>query len=292
MALEDTIHAAPDLDLTAGVSYDSYGIGASQDYAAGAVFSYPKGSAEAFNWQAAAQWRYGEAGELHASVSDRARFPIFFELYSTRFGMAVPNPALGPERATNFEIGIRDMLFCNTRVEAAVFYSDVRNLIQTVQIGGGAAPLTQTQNVGNGEFYGFEAGLRSRLLEGLEAGGNYTYIQRKITDALLPALRPTGVPQHKLFLHATWRPLSYVALTPSLEVASDRWSDWTTSPAQPVPYIRTGAYALVHLQADFQMSDNLTLAVGAQNLLDRNYELSWGYPQQGRNFTLKARLNI
>ena len=42
---------------------------------------------------------------MHASVSDRARFPVIFELYSTRFGTATPNPDLGPERATNLELG-------------------------------------------------------------------------------------------------------------------------------------------------------------------------------------------
>ena len=45
------------------------------------------------------------SGEVHASVSDRARFPVIFELYSTRFGTATPNPDLGPERATNLELG-------------------------------------------------------------------------------------------------------------------------------------------------------------------------------------------
>ena len=288
LALEDTIHAAPDFDLTVGISYDTYAIGASQDFAAGAIFSYPKGKADAFNWQMAGVWRYGDTGELHASVSDRARFPIFFELYSTRFGTAVPNPALGPERATNFEIGVKDVLF-GARIEAAFFYSDVTDLIQTVQITG---TTTQTQNVGNGEFYGFELGFAAQLRDNLEVGGNYTYVQRQITDALLPSLRPTGVPQHKAFLHATWRPLPQIALTPSLEITSDRWSDWTTSPAKAVPYIRTGAYELLNLQAEYQVSDNFTLAFGARNLLDRNYELSWGYPQQGRHFTLKARLNF
>ena len=45
-------------------------------------------------------------GEVHASVSDRTRFPVIFELYSTRFGTATPNPDLGPERATSLEAGM------------------------------------------------------------------------------------------------------------------------------------------------------------------------------------------
>jgi iron complex outermembrane receptor protein len=295
-ALEDTFHAAPDLDLTAGLSYESYGVGASEDFRGtvftqAGIFSYPKGGAEGFNWQAAGVWRYGESGEFHASVSDRSRFPIFFELYSTRFGTALPNPALGPERATNFELGVKDSLD-GVRVEAAVFLSDIRDLIQTVQATGGATPTTQTRNVGNGSYYGLELGLATQLWEILEVGGNYTYIQREITDALQPGLRPTGVPDHKAFLYATWRPLQSLSLTPSLEIAGDRWSDWTTSPAQAVPFIRTGAYELVGFQAEYRVTEGFTLALGARNLLDRNYELSWGYPQQGRNFYLKGRVSL
>ena len=71
-------------------------------------------------------WRYAQTESLHASVSDRARFPVIFELYSTRFGTATPNPDLGPERATNLEVGWKTSRFGRVRLEGAVFYSDVR----------------------------------------------------------------------------------------------------------------------------------------------------------------------
>lgn len=67
------------LDLVAGVSYDKYQVTASEELNATAgLFSYPKGGATAFNWQGAALWQYSDSGEIHASVSSRARFPIFF----------------------------------------------------------------------------------------------------------------------------------------------------------------------------------------------------------------------
>ena len=293
IALQDTYHVTPDLDLVGGISYDDYKVKDSEDFNATAgLFSYPKGGADAFNWQAAAIWHYSATGELHASVSDRARFPIFFELYSTRFGTAIPNPNLGPERATNFELGVKEDLFGNTRFEAAVFYSDVTDLIQTVQVVGGTTPQTQTQNVGNGEFYGFEVAANVSVSAQWSLGGNYTYTHRSIEDALQPNLRPTGVPQHKTFLYASWEPFAQFKVTPSLEVASNRWSDRTTSPAQTFPYIRTGSYELLHLQAEYDVTENLEIALGARNLLDQNYELSWGLPQQGRNFYAKARFTF
>lgn len=107
VAVEDTFHVAPNFDLVGGISYDRYWIGKAEEWdsGAGSIYEYPKGRADAFNWQAAAIWRYSDTAQLYASVSDRSRFPVLWELYSTRFGNAAPNPDLGPERATNYELG-------------------------------------------------------------------------------------------------------------------------------------------------------------------------------------------
>jgi iron complex outermembrane receptor protein len=250
-------------------------------------FEYPKGGAEAFNWQAAAIWRYSETGRLHASVSDRARFPTIFELYSTRFGTAVANPALGPERAINYEIGWREQILRNVHVSGAVFYSDVKDLIQTVQLP--TPGMTQTQNVGNGHFYGYEASVEARINPSLKAGGNYSYIYRTIHDPLQPNVQATGVPTHKAFLYLAWNPLERLTITPSLEIASDRWSDKTTNPAQPFPYVLTGAYVLGNIQAEYKVTQNFDVAAGVKNLFDQNFELAWGLPQPGRNYYIKAR---
>lgn len=288
VAAENTFHATSNLDFVGGISYDRYDIDKAEEFnsTTSRLFEYPKGGAQAFNWQTAAIWRYSETGRLHASVSDRARFPTIFELYSTRFGTAVANPNLGPERATNYEIGWREQLAHNVRVSGAVFYSDVKNLIQTVQLSPG---VTQTQNVGDGHFYGVEASAEVQVSQQLKAGGNYTYIHRTIRDPLQPNLQATGVPTHKAFLYLAWNPLERLTLTPSLEIASDRWSDKTTNPIQPFPYVQTGAYVLGNIQAEYKIAQNFDVAAGVRNLFDQNFELAWGLPQPGRNYYVKAR---
>ena len=129
--------SASAVDVVGGISYDRYEVTKAEDYNTTlGVFEYPKGSSDAFNWQSAVIWRYAGTAQVHASVSDRARFPILFELYSTRFGTATPNPALGPERATNVELGWKGRPMTGLRLEGTVFYSDVRDLIQTVVLAG------------------------------------------------------------------------------------------------------------------------------------------------------------
>jgi iron complex outermembrane receptor protein len=285
-AVEETFRLTPSFDVVGGISYDRYAITKAEEFApAAGLFVNPAGGSSAFNWQGAVRWRHAATGEWHASVSDRARFPVIFELYSTRFGTATPNPDLGAERATNVEVGWERDVAAAARVSAAVFYSDVRDLIQTVVL---PDTTTQTQNVGNGEFSGVELSADLPAGRSLRAGGNYTFTHRRIRDALQPNLRPTGVPANRAFLYATWQPVTSLRITPSLELADDRWSD--VNPAPAFPYVKTGAHSLLDIDATFAFSRHLEASAGLKNALDDHYELAWGFPQPGRSFYLKTRM--
>ena len=121
LAVEDTVHVTPVVDLVGGLSYDKYHITKAEEFnAARGLFEYPRGGSDAVNWQTAIIWRYSKAADLHVSVSDRARFPVIFELYSTRFGTATPNPNLGPERAINYEVGWKGRAAQKVHLEGCV----------------------------------------------------------------------------------------------------------------------------------------------------------------------------
>jgi iron complex outermembrane receptor protein len=151
---------------------------------------------------------------------------------------------------------------------------------------------TQTQNVGDGDFYGAEVSVDADLTGQLTVGGNYTALSKTIRDALLPTLRPTGTPTNKAFLYARWRPVEKLTITPSLDVAGDRWSDVNTNPVPAFPYIRTGAYSLFDLSAQYAVATNFDVVAGFKNLTDDNFSLSWGFPQPGRSFYLKTRVGL
>lgn len=290
VALEDTIRPSATVDVVGGISYDHYAVSKAEDFtAARGLFEYPRGGANAFNWQGAVIWRYRPRAQVHASVSDRARFPLLFELYSTRFGTATPNPDLGPERATNLEAGWKGRPSGALRIEATAFYSDVRDLIQTVLL---PDSTTGTQNVGDGRFYGAEFAVDATLTPEVTIGGNYTAISRSIRDALQPNLRPTGVPTHKAFLYAAWRPMAPLTITPSVDIAGDRWSDVNTNPVPAIPFLRTGGSTLVNVSAQYAIRPNVDVVFGLKNLTDRHYELSWGFPQPGRTFYVKTRAGL
>jgi iron complex outermembrane receptor protein len=288
LAVENTFAATAALDLVAGLSYEENELERAQEFnAVAGLFEYPTGGSDATNAQGAAYWRYAEGRELRGVISSRTRFPTIFERFSTRFGTALPNPALEPERAVNYELGWSMQLDGGADLTAALFYADIEDMIQTIVVSAGPPQITQTQNVGDGEFYGVEIGISSRLAEQWSVAANYTHLEREVTDPLQPGIEVTGAPDDAAFVAFIFAPSDRWSITPSLELASDRWSEVTGG-----GYVRTGDYTLLNLQAQYRGNDFWEIAIGGSNLTDEDVQLAHGYPEPGRNGYVRVRLNF
>ena len=286
LAAENVMAVTTALELRLGASYDSNEILVAQDFStARGLFQNPTGGSYALNGQAALAWRYSDDASVKASVSTRTRFPTLFERYSTRFGTAVPNPELESERANHMELAWEGRSADGSTLSAAVFYADLRNMVQTVVVATVPIPLTQARNVGDGENYGLELAGEMQVGHQLTLGGHYTWLQRRIRDPLQPALRPLGTPTHQGLLFATFETRGGVSVMPSVEFASDRWSDLSGG-----GYREIGAHTLLNLQLQYRASERFQAALGGRNLLDRNYSIADGYPEPGR--TLYAKLQF
>ncbi|WP_334148097.1 TonB-dependent receptor plug domain-containing protein [Hyphomicrobium sp.] len=185
-AVENTFHASKRLDFIAGASYDYQDVKKAEDFSGGVVVQNEVTTADAWNYQGGAVYRFSDTGDVHATVSSRTRFATVFERYSTRFGYQVPNPDLAPERATNYELGATETLFRQARVSGAIFYADLKDAIQQAYIINNNGSVSgQLQNV-SGEHFGFEVSVDWDIAPGLRIGGNYTYLQREY-DYVTPA---------------------------------------------------------------------------------------------------------
>lgn len=286
VALENTYSITDAVDLVAGVSYNKNELKLAQDVTAATntLFNYPTGGSDSVDGQAAVLWN-----DLKFSISSRSRFPTIFERFSTRFGTALPNPDLKAERATNYEIGWDPSLSAQVRLHTAVFYSDLKDMLQTVIVIP-TPQTTQTRNVGDGHYFGAETSVDWRLTDAFRFGGNYTYLQRKVTDSLQPNLKVVGAPSSYGMAYVEWAPVARLSVTPSVEFASNRWSDINVTGT--TGFTRTGSYVLADLQVDCLVTDNARVSLGGRNLLDRNYELADGFPEQGRTMYFKFRMDF
>jgi len=286
VAIEDTFHATNTVDIVGGVSYDWYETQEAENFDGGVFGEYPLFDNDALNWQTAVIWRPADATEFYAGISNRTRFPNLFERYSTRFGDAIPNPDLKPERAINYQIGgTHELLDGSLRVGGAVFYSDIKDAIQSVPVGGG---IVQNQNVGNGETYGFEMSGEWDVTPALTLGGNYTYLHRSVDDPQRPDLKPVGTPEQLAYLYAHWRPVEKLTITPSIELSDSRYSSNRFEDA----FYSVPGFSLFNLNVEYQFTPQASVSVGVRNIFDKNYELADGYPEPGRTFHVGTRLTF
>ena len=288
LALENTYHLTPTIDLVQGISYDWRHLIQAEDYTSGAYVKYPLADKSAFNWQTAAIWRYAEDAKLYADISDRTRFPTLFERFSSRFGGAVSNPSLDPERAINYKIGWTKAYAPKSQISIEAYYSSVKSMIQSVPIVYQGTSMTQFQNVGDGWYLGGDVAIDHSLRDDLVVGGNLSLIKREVTAPYITGFRMTDVPDVKGMVYASWTPITELTLTPNVEFASARWTSSTVGTT--TNYYRTGANALVNFSAEYRFRPNLVVTAGAKNMFDQYYVPTDGYPARGRSFfaSLKA----
>lgn len=286
VALENTVHINKKLDFVAGASYDWRRLHKAQEFThPSTIFSYELKDSDAFNWQSALIYRYDPEITFHASVSDRTRFPTIFERFSSRFGGATSNPDLDPERAINYEIGFSNAFAPGSRIAGAVFYSDVKDIIQSVPFIYQGQAVNQSQNVGSGEYYGVEASADYAVSSDFVIGGNITWLHRDVSNPTNPHFELTGVPEVKGITYATYKFTEAFSITPSVEFATKRW----TSTSNGLLYYKTGAFAIANLQAEYAFTPEMSLLVLGRNLLDEDYQLTDGYPEAGRSFQATLR---
>jgi len=314
------LHVTERVDFVVGASYDWRNLVKAEEFTGanpGTPVNFPLADGNATNVQAAIIYSYSDTGHVHLDVSSRVRFPTLMDRFSTRFGQSISNPNLKPERGTNYEVGQGDTFFGGRlRVDYAVFYSDFTDKLESVPINfcdttspttpknctspngqpgvNVVPPPSQTQNVGDARYYGYELSFDGQIVDTVQVGARYTYINRNL-DAQDPNNPPlpgngtfhlTGVPYSQLFAYLTWDVTPRFSITPNVQLASDRWTQLQSGTL----YFKTGAFTLINLEAEFDITERIGFQVGARNLFDQDYQLMAGFPSEGRSVFINLRL--
>jgi len=300
MAAENRYAFSDELALTLGVSYDGRDVDRAEDYSAPpsgpGLFSFPLRNSGGLNGQGRLDWTGADGLDAHVSLSSRVRFPTVFERFSSQFGNAAPNPDLRPERATNAEIGAGKR-FGPLHVSAALFYSWIDDALVSVRLADNIR--NQRFNIGSANYYGAEISAELTLSDTLEIGGNYGYIQRDfdvgtapITGGFIREFQLTDVPGNKGFGYVNWKPVAGLTLTPTVDWSGKRTTVTAATTNANVPvYYKTGDYILANMRIDYAFNERFSIGIGARNIFDELYQLTDGFPEQGRTFfaTVKAR---
>ncbi|WP_230540845.1 TonB-dependent receptor plug domain-containing protein [Janthinobacterium sp. FW305-129] len=272
LGAEDSIALNAATELSLGVSRNA--LRPDTVYSAGNAYTLPDNQS-ATDLQAGLFHKTGLESRVYATLARKSRLPTLKDRYSQRLGTYIENPALRAEQAMNYELGYQGSVQ-GTSLEAALFYSDVKDKIQSVANVAGVR--AQMQNAGRAHISGVELGLRGRAGAWLDFGGNYTYTEMKnVSDR---AIRLTDVPRHKLTAHAVLHAARQVDVVAIAEANSGRWVSNT---------LELGGFTTLNLKAVYRPLPALSLEAGVSNLGDRNYALADGFPSAGRTWLANAQ---
>jgi outer membrane cobalamin receptor len=205
-------------------------------------------------------------------------FPTLSQLYLRNTN----NPNLQTETVYQYQVGLEQKLPLKSFFKVNAFYSDIHDVIglkENVTPQEGYAPYHV--NFSHYEFYGFETSLETSAAKGLHMKGAYT-LNASRDYSRDDRQEVQYVPKHKFVFKGRYD--FPFGLTPFLSVVYVAES-FVYSKQQYVTVMK--AQMADYIVVNFKLSqklfkDTLSIYAGADNLLNKDYEDTYGIPRPGR----------
>lgn len=195
-----------------------------------------------------------------ASLSKGFRIPTIMELY-----LYAPNSALKPEKMMNYELTwLQSVLKNKLKFELTGYTANGENMIQVA----GTPPNMKRQNIGTFNNKGVEISVNYMPVTGLHLHSNYSYLyQKTITLA---------APKHQFNINANYMYKIWNFFTGLQHI------DKLHTSLNPE---KINSYTLLNARASAMPFKNISFFVAGNNLLNREYEINYGYPMPKANFS-------
>lgn len=206
------------------------------------------------------------------------------------------NPNLRPERSRAFEVGIEQRLLLDrAKVEVNWFDNSFRDLIafQTLTF----VPFTGTfLNINATHARGVEFIAQGAPVSRVHLTAEYTYLSTRVEKSSTPTDPILGIgkpllrrPRHSATLSATWDWRK--AMLSSNLVYVGRRADSDFEALFP-PLTSNPSYTNWNLAASYRLSKQFSLVGSMENLLDRTYMESLGFPALRITYRLGVRVHL
>ena len=281
--IEDTLSLPANVDLVLGIGQDHL-----KPIESGPTWGLtdPKSF---FHAQAGLFWRVVPSTQLYLTFAQKEHFATLKDRYSTKFNQYDANPGLKPERSENWELGVKSTPAEWVELSAALFQSNIRDLIQSGPSDETSGKLKML-NIGKVEHSGVELSADFKPCSTLRTGLAYTYLDR--SNKSDPDTRLTGTPRHRGTGYVRWAPVERFYVLASLQAQDGLWDTYTYSLSKTKKVTETaklGGFTTVDLTLGWKPTPQVAVDGGCTNLLDRNYALSDGYPLPGRMWFVNGR---
>ena len=221
--------------------------------------------------------------EAALGVSRRCRFPTLKERFSSAMGYRVPNLELEPERAWHLGLNTRLRVGSDLSVSMTAYDAEVQGLIETAYLDDGEEQL---RNTGRARLAGAEATLVTEPLHWLLVETAFAWLHARKLGLDSPDDRLEYRPRWQATLAMTATPLDSLEIWTVLRATGpqhflDRKSDrWGT----------LGATMTWDVAVCLHPDEHLDIRLRGKNLLDRDVQSRYGFPDPGRQVTLEVEV--
>ncbi|QNN22894.1 TonB-dependent receptor [Planctomycetales bacterium ZRK34] len=225
---------------------------------------------------------------IFGGVSQGFRAPNLSDL--TRFDIArsgeqeLPAPGLDPEHYIAYEVGIKAQNK-DAAVQVSYFYTDISDMIVRVPQDDpatiGVLEVAKV-NAGDGHVFGVELGTAWNVTESWSLFGNIAWMEGEIDTftATTPAVAATEYLSRVQPIitnlgvryddpNMPW----YVEFTATIADRADKLSSGDVRDTSRIPPGGTPGYAILSLRGGYQVTDQLLLTLGLENLTDEDYRV-------------------
>lgn len=265
--IEDVWDITQNLALTLGARYDEVDYQVTDRTGNG-------GSGQAdftqFSPMAGLLWSLRPGMKLYGNISHSFDPPTTTELANPE-GSTGFNQELGPQTATNYELGMKGRLAAGARYELALFHIDVKDAIVPFELAGSGQSFFE--NAGRSTHRGLEAALSMNLLSGLTGTATYTWSDftfdefRGVDGEVFSGNVIPGIPQHLFNIDLAWSHSSGFYAGWDLLYAGNFYADNANQ-------VETGDYLVSNLRAGYRRAGEhweFSPFIGVNNLLDEKY---------------------
>ncbi len=235
---------------------------------------------DAFTWKIGGNYEFDFGGHLRANLGTGVKNPSLIELFGffpeSNF---VGNPDLRPEESFGYGVGYSHD-FGDLDISVDYFKSELTDEIFTDF---SSFPFLARNRTTDSEREGVELSADWKMSEKLSAYASATFL-----DTTENGVEEIRRPDFQASATVTVKPLEALSLTASVDhTGSQLDTDFSTF----LP-VELDAFTLVGLNAAFDVTDNVTLTLRGDNLLDEDYEEVVGYRSQGRGVYGGLRLRF
>ncbi len=286
--IEDVITILDNLTLSLGASYDVFKQKERHQETGGDMGD----DLQSFNPQIGISWDISSELNLFASAGRKIRFPTMRNLYADGTIGPLGDPDLEPERAYSYEVGSNWLVNENITLMSALFYNNIRGLINFDNQSG------RFEQYPKASTYGFELNAMAQIGNNLTAQLGYTYTKAENNDSVitienefLPDLVyvPDEIPYrpvHKFDIDLTrsfdfgmkvFINGSYIAN----QVFYDR-ADLTNNRIFVATRTELDDYFLLKMKVTYDFKKHYQIFIAADNLLNEEYQELYLSPAPGR----------